>query len=160
MEITIRLANYQDITDGKHIIAALNHYATDPMGGGEALSDYAKQHLIAGLASTPNAFTLLAFVDDQLAGLTNCFQTFSTFKCKPVINIHDLAVMTPFRGLGISTKMIEKVAEIARERKACKLTLEVLEGNKIAQQAYLKVGFSSYELDAAMGKAMFWEKPL
>ena len=69
-------------------------------------------------------------------------------------------VLPEFRGLGISQKMFDKVETIARERGCCKLTLEVLTGNKSAQKAYLKSGFSGYELDPLMGKAMFWEKTL
>ena len=160
MDIFIRLADYQNEADANLIVEGLQQYATDPMGGGEGLSDHAKQHLVGGLRQTPNAFTVLAFVDGQLAGLANCFQSFSTFKCLPVINIHDLAVIKAFRGMGLSLKLIEKVEDVALERKACKVTLEVLEGNIVAQNAYLKAGFAGYELDPKMGKAMFWEKPL
>ena len=42
----------------------------------------------------------------------------------------------------------------------CKLTLEVLEGNAIAQAAYKACGYAGYELDPKMGKAMFWQKKL
>jgi ribosomal protein S18 acetylase RimI-like enzyme len=54
--------------------------------------------------------------------------------------------------------MMEKVESVAKERGACKVTLEVLEGNKVAQNSYAKFGFSGYELDPEMGKAIFWEK--
>ena len=57
-------------------------------------------------------------------------------------------------------KILAKVEEVARERKCCKLTLEVLEGNKIAQNAYRSFGFEGYELDPKIGKAMFWQKIL
>jgi len=55
---------------------------------------------------------------------------------------------------------MNKTEEIARELGCCKLTLEVLEGNTVAQNAYRSLGYASYELDAAMGKAMFWQKYL
>ena len=42
----------------------------------------------------------------------------------------------------------------------CKLTLEVLEGNTIAQSAYRSLGFDGYQLDPSLGKALFWEKKL
>jgi ribosomal protein S18 acetylase RimI-like enzyme len=72
--------------------------------------------------------------------------------------MHDVTVDSEFRGLGLSTKMMEKVESVAKERGACKITLEVLEGNKVAQNSYTKFGFSGYELDPEMGKAIFWEK--
>ncbi|RMM86761.1 Acetyltransferase, GNAT family [Pseudomonas savastanoi pv. glycinea] len=62
--------------------------------------------------------------------------------------------------MGISQKMLLKVEEIARQRGCCKLTLEVLEGNEVAQGAYRKLGFDNYQLSPEMGRAMFWQKAL
>ena len=39
----------------------LDAYAQDPMGGGEALSDFAKATLVPALAARPQAFSVLAF---------------------------------------------------------------------------------------------------
>jgi hypothetical protein len=36
----------------------------------------------------------------------------------------------------------------------------VLEGNTIAMAAYRSLGFEGYQLDPALGKALFWEKKL
>ena len=130
------------------------------MGGGIPLNEHVKAMLAESLAAHQGAFSVLAWVDDKPAGLINCFMAFSTFKCKPIVNIHDVAVMSEFRGLGLSRLMMAKVEEIARERGCCKLTLEVLEGNTLAQAAYRNYGFSGYELDEAHGKALFWEMPL
>jgi ribosomal protein S18 acetylase RimI-like enzyme len=63
-----------------------------------------------------------------------------------------------YRGLGISQQLLAKVDEIAQQRGCCKVTLEVLQGNTVAQKAYQKYGFTGYELDPAMGQAMFWHK--
>ena len=160
MSIEIRLADYQNPTDAENVLKLLNAYAEDPMGGGESLQEYTQQNLIKNLANIPHAFSVLAFVDGQPAALANCFETFSTFKCKPIVNIHDMTVVSEFRGKGLSLRVMDKVEDVARERGACKITLEVLEGNKVAQGSYLKFGFSGYELDPKMGQAMFWEKPL
>jgi hypothetical protein len=56
--------------------------------------------------------------------------------------------------------MLNKAEEIALGLGCCKLTLEVLEGNTIAQVAYKSCGYSGYELNPKMGKAMFWQKKL
>jgi ribosomal protein S18 acetylase RimI-like enzyme len=160
MSIEILLANYTNPQHAQDLVTLLNGYALDPMGGAEALSEHTQQNLVAALNQTPNAFTVLCYVGGKPAGLINCFQCFSTFKCKPIINMHDVTVESEFRGLGISTKMMEKVESVAKERGACKITLEVLEGNKVAQHAYTKFGFSGYELDPEMGKAIFWEKAI
>ena len=90
----------------------------------------------------------------------NCFEAFSTFACKPLVNIHDIAVSSEFRGKGISQKMLAVVEEIARKKGCCKITLEVLQGNRVAQNAYRKFGFDNYALDPEAGHAEFWQKSL
>lgn len=159
-QIEVKLVNYHDQIQGQQLIELLNGYAMDPMGGGEPLSEYSQNNLVAALQNRPTALSVIAYVDGNPAGLVNCFEGFSTFACKPIINIHDVTVSPEYRGLGLSHKMLEFVATIARERGACKLTLEVLQGNEVARQSYLKFGFKGYELDPKMGKAEFWEMKL
>lgn len=160
MEIEVIVANFEDPKHGSDIVYLLNCYASDPMGGGMPLSEYTKQNLATELAKRPHAFTVICYVDQQPAGLINCFEAFSSFNCQPLINIHDVIVASDFRGLGISQRMLEKVEQIARDKGCCKLTLEILEGNDVAQASYKKFGFSGYELDPEMGEAMFWQKLL
>jgi ribosomal protein S18 acetylase RimI-like enzyme len=142
------------------IIKLMDEYALDPMGGGQSLPDYVKANLPAELAKRKSAHVILAFVDSQPAGLIVCFEGFSTFACKPLLNIHDVIVASPYRGRGLSQLMLQKAEDIAFDLGCCKLTLEVLEGNYVAQSAYRAFGFSGYELNPKMGKALFWEKKL
>lgn len=160
MKIQIAIADYNNRQQAEDIVFLLDRYASDPSGGGKSLDNYVKKNLIAELAKLPFAFSILAYVEDKPAGLINCFTVFSTFKCKPVINIHDLAVLKEYRKQGISQLMLEKVEEIAREKDACKITLEVLENNTPARNAYAKFGFVGYELDPKYGNAIFLEKSL
>lgn len=160
MQVNIIQADYQNEEHGKDLVMLLNAYALDPMGGGEALASETQQNLVAALAKRDDFLTLLCYVDNKPAGILNCVEGFSTFKCKPLLNIHDCGVLKEFRGLGISQLLFKEAEKISRERGYCKLTLEVLEGNIVAQNAYKKLGFSGYELDEKTGKAMFWEKAL
>ena len=160
MQVNIIQADYQNEEHGKDLVMLLNAYALDPMGGGEALSNEVQQNLVTTLAKRNDFLTLLCYVDNKAAGILNCVEGFSTFKCKPLLNIHDCGVLKEFRGLGISQLLFKEAEKISRERDYCKLTLEVLEGNIVAQNAYKKLGFSGYELDEKTGKAMFWEKAL
>lgn len=153
-------ADYHNPTHGADLVKLLNNYAQDPMGGGEPLSQYTQDNLISALQKRNDAFSVLCYVDGKAAGLINCFEMFSTFKCKPLINIHDVSVDNNFRGLGLSQKMLEKVEQIALERGCCKLVLEILDGNTVAKNAYAKFGFKGYELDPQMGQAVFWEKAI
>ena len=159
-ETKVDLIDYTNAKASQDMISLLACYALDAMGGGAPLSEYAEANLVSELAKLPHAFTLICYVDNQPAGLMNCFDAFSTFKCKPIINIHDVIVLPEFRGLGLSQLMLSTVEQIAKDKGCCKLTLEVLEANQPARQAYTKFGFSGYELDPRAGKALFWEKLL
>lgn len=144
----------------KSIISLLSSYATDTMGGGKDLSPYVKKNLIPALKTRPGVYVFLAMVQSEPVGLGICFEGFSTFFARPLLNIHDLIVIPEFRGLGIGKKILEKIEDKAKELKCCKLTLEVLEGNQRARKLYNQFGFGGYELDEKLGKALFWEKKL
>ena len=152
-----------DLTVAAHaraVISLMDEYARDPMGGSSGLSDYAKTHLIAELAKRKTARVILAFIEKEPAGLVICLEGFSTFACQPLLNIHDAIVSLPYRGRGLSKLMLQLAEKIAIELGCCKLTLEVLEHNYVAQKAYRSFGFNGYELNPQMGKALFWEKKL
>lgn len=138
----------------------LNEYALDPMGRGSELSPQVRANLAGELRKRPGAHSILALIDGAPAGLMICFEGFSTFACRPLLNVHDVIVTRAQRGKGLSRLMLQKAEAIARERGCCKLTLEVLEGNATAQAVYRKFGFAGYELDPKMGKAQFWQKLL
>ncbi|KYJ87694.1 GNAT family N-acetyltransferase [Sulfurovum riftiae] len=157
-DIRVVQADYHNTEDAAAIVTLMNAYALDPMGGGKALSPSVQKCLVEELSKRPYAFSVLAYVDGRPAGLVNCFEAFSTFACRPLVNIHDLVVDKAYRGLGLSRSMLEKVEEIASVKGCCKLTIEVLEGNEIAWRSYTGFGFMPYELDPKMGTAQFLQK--
>ena len=160
MTITVIRADYSDSKQGRQIVELLDIYAHDPMGGGEALSAESKDALVSGLAECPNAFSLLAFAGDEPVGLANCFLGFSTFAAKPLINIHDIVVHPAHRGKGIARALFAEIEAIAGSRGACKITLEVLDGNDRAKALYTSLGYGDYMLDPELGNALFWQKRL
>ena len=151
-------ADYHNPVHAEALVQLLDAYAQDPAGGGEALSDFAKANLAKALAARPQAFSVLAFAGEQPVGLINCIEGFSTFACRPLVNVHDVAVLAGFRGQRVGEQMLALVEQIANERGACKLTLEVLAGNASAIRLYERVGFAGYQLDPAMGQAQFFHK--
>merc|ERR1711862_634409 len=112
--------DYDDSGHASALRLILAQYAEDPMGGGGARNP---------------------------AGLMNCFMGFSTFCAKPLINIHDCAVLPVFRRRGVCVAMMQHLEVVAKERGCCKITPEVLEGNIPAKSAYKKCGFEGYELN-------------
>ena len=160
MSVSVITADYNNKQHAEDVMTGLSAYAHDPMGGGEALSDFVQNNLIQRLQQQDNVFSVLCYLDGKLAALANCVEGFSTFSAKPLINFHDIVVLKEFRGQGLTQHLFDHVEKIAKEKGCCKLTLEVLEGNTIAKSGYQKVGFGSYELDPEMGQAVFWQKKL
>jgi GNAT superfamily N-acetyltransferase len=156
--IEVVRARYADPAHAAALLDLLDAYARDPAGGGEPLSDFARDHLIAELAARPFMFSVLAFDGGTPVGLVNAIEGFSTFACRPLVNVHDVVVTSSHRGRGIAARMFAEVETIARERGACKLTLEVLDGNASARTLYQRLGFTAYQLDPAMGHAQFLHK--
>lgn len=160
-------ADYANPVHARALVALLDAYAQDSMGGAEPLSAFAKDHLVPELAARPQAFSVLAFsrADDGAdhtlpVGLVNCMEGFSTFACRALVNVHDVVVLASHRGQRVGEQMLVLVEQIARARGACKLTLEVLEGNASAIKLYQRLGFAAYQLDPAMGSAQFFQKRL
>lgn len=155
------LVDYLDPQQADALVRLLDAYACDPAGGGQPLDAEAKRQLPAALAARPQAFSVLAYdAQHEPVGLINCFEGFSTFACRPLVNVHDVVVLAHARGQGVAQQMLAAVEEEARRRGACKLTLEVLSGNAPALNAYRRAGFDGYELDPAYGKAIFLQKKL
>lgn len=160
MNIEVKIVDFSDAEQAEQLLYLLNEYALDPMGGGAPLSEHVRENLAYELGKRDYATSFIAYVDGKPAGLANCMEAFSSFACAPLINVHDLVVLSDFRGYGLSQKLLEKVEAFARDKDCCKITLEVLQGNEVARNAYQKFGFAGYELNPKMGSALFWQKAL
>lgn len=137
-----RLADYRSSDDLDRVIAMLDLYAQDPMGGAKALSDAVKAKLRADLPSVPGAFSILA--EDEAGaplGVAICFMGYSTFGAKPLVNVHDLSVAPWARGQGAGKALLDAVARHARSLGCGKVTLEVRDDNPAAR-LYRREGFT------------------
>ena len=132
MTLQVLPVDYHSPQHRAALVMLLNAYAEDPMGGGEALSPEVKASLCDALAQRPTAASFIAWLDDAPVGLVNCLEGFSTFKAKPLMNIHDIAVLPGHRGAGIGQALLAAAQEHAQQRGCCKLTLEVLTGNTLS----------------------------
>lgn len=132
-----------DLNSVKHanaVIALTDRYARDEMGLNTPLPDQTKETLIDELKKFSGYLGFIVFVDGQPAGIANCIYSFSTFRASKVINIHDLAVNSGFRGNGLGNRLLNAVESKAREENCCKITLEVREDNP-ARNLYERFGF-------------------
>lgn len=125
------------------IVTLLDQYARDPMGLARPIPEEILDRVPDGLAATANALVWLAYAGNRPAGVAVCFSAYATFRARPVINVHDLAVLPEFREQGVATHLLNAVESEARRRSCAKLTLEVRQDNTPARTLYRKLGFSS-----------------
>ena len=138
----------------------IDAYARDPMGNGAPLNAAVKDALIPGLRAHPTTRIFLAYIGELAVGIAVCFVGFSTFAARPLLNIHDLAVLPGHRGAGVGRRLLAAVEEKALAMGCCKLTLEVLENNLRAMAVYAAAGFVQAVYQEAAGGALFFAKPL
>ena len=86
------------------------------------------------------ADVLLAYLDKECTGFALFFPNYSTFLAKPGIFLEDLYVKPEFRGQGIGTALLRRVASIARERGCGRLEWEVLDWNAPSIGFYKSLG--------------------
>lgn len=162
MDPSIRLdISEADFADPAHcaaIVTMLDAYAADPIGGGIPLSGAVRERLIPALREQPTALVLLAFADRQPVGIAVCFFGFSTFQARPLLNIHDLAVLSAWRGRGVGRALLTAAEARARRRGCCKLTLEVQDDNRRARGLYERFGFADFVVAGSVTR--FLSKPL
>jgi len=156
--LQIKRVDYLDAHDAQALVFLLDAYAQDPMGGGEALHSENTARLCSDLARIAGAASFIAWLEGEPIGLINCLEGYSTFKAKPLLNVHDIAVLKGHRGQGVGQALLQAAEDYAITRGCCKLTLEVLSGNALAMASYKRFGFEQYELDPAAGQAQFMQK--
>ena len=154
------LADLRDSRDAADLVALLDAYARDSMGGGTPLSDDVRGRLAQDLAARSGCLVLLARLEGEAAGVAVCFEGYSTFAAAPLLNLHDFAVAPRFRNQGVARAMMRRIEVEALRRGCCKITLEVLSNNHRARGIYAAAGFGAYELDPAAGQALFLQKKL
>lgn len=146
MDLRVREADFSDPRDANGIVTVLNSYAVDPIGGGRTLTSDVRDRLVPSLRDHPTTLVLLAFVENEPVGIAVCFFGLSTFLARPLLNIHDLAVLPQFRGKGVGRALLRAAEDRARREGCCKLTLEVRDDNAPARALYQRFGFGNFVL--------------
>jgi GNAT superfamily N-acetyltransferase len=160
MSFEIREADWDDARHCSGLLEVLDSYAGAPVGGGAVLAADVRARLIPALREHPAALVLLALHEQQPVGAATCFYGFSTFHARPLLNVHDLAVLPRFQGRGIGRSLLAAAEERARACGCCKLTLEVREDNHRARKLYFERGFRDFELAGKTYPTLFLAKPL
>ncbi|HSG65184.1 MAG TPA: GNAT family N-acetyltransferase [Gammaproteobacteria bacterium] len=159
MSLRIREVDYADPRDADAVVAVLDSYASDPVGGGRGLPADVRGRLVPSLRDHSTSLVLLAELDGAAVGIAVCFWGLSTFRARPLLNIHDLAVLPQYRGQGIGRALLSAAEGHARENGCCRLTLEVQDDNRPARELYRRFGFDDVLYDDT-GPTRFLAKPL
>jgi ribosomal protein S18 acetylase RimI-like enzyme len=152
---SIFLANLTNSAHQAAIIDLLDMYCRDEFGDSQPLSTEARENLIPGLLKHGGARVFLAFDGEQPLGVAICMLGFSSFRGKPLLNIHDIAVSPAARGQGVGRMLLAAVEAEARQLGCCKVTLEVRSDNARAMGLYQSVGFQPSEPET-----FFWSQKL
>jgi GNAT superfamily N-acetyltransferase len=153
-EIRVRRVDFTDTQDATAYLEQLDAYARDPMGAGQALPTAVRERLVSDLGQHPGSYALLAEIGDTGVGFATCFLGYSTFQARPLLNIHDIAVLPDWRGRGIARALLDAITGLATSLGCCRLTLEVRSDNPRARRLYCDTGFTAASCD------LFMEKPL
>jgi len=150
----VRRVDFACAEDVSSYLELLDAYARDPMGGGAALPREVRKRLPRDLAERPGTFCLLVEITGQVAGMATCFLGYSTFRARPLLNIHDIAVRNESRGRGAARALLDAITDLALQLGCCRITLEVREDNGRARAIYRQAGF------VPGGCGLFMEKAL
>ena len=137
------------------LIRLLDAYMQDEMGNSAPMPADLAPEILNGLKNYSGYLGFFALADGEFAALANCNNNYSTFKAKPLINIHDFVVHPDFRGKGVGRFLLDSIAEFGKENGYCRINLEVRNDNVKAQKLYEKAGYADCQ-----PSMYFWEKNL
>ena len=155
MELSILPVDLQNTVHCEQLIKLLNDYMNDPMGNLAPMEKGLAPRIISGLQGYGSYLGFFVLAGEKFAGLANCNQNFSTFKAKPLLNIHDFIVSPEFRAAGAGHFLMKGILDHASKMGFCRVNLEVREDNHGAKSLYQKLGFTECE-----PPMHFWEKIL
>jgi ribosomal protein S18 acetylase RimI-like enzyme len=136
------------------VVELLDMYCRDFFGKQGPLENEVRYRVIRGLKEAGGT-CFLAKDGDAFVGVAICLPSYSSFRARPLMNIHDIAVVPEHRGKGIGRALLAAVEEEARRRGCAKITLEVRSDNALARDLYRRCGFQGTE-----PQTLFWSREL
>jgi ribosomal protein S18 acetylase RimI-like enzyme len=136
------------------VVSLLDMYCRDYFGNKAPLEGDVCQRLVPSLKRA-GGICFLAQDGAAFVGLAICLPSYSSFRARPLLNIHDIAVVPDQRGKGIGRALLDAVEQEARRRGCAKITLEVRSDNALAMDLYRRCGFRNTEPET-----LFWSREL
>ena len=145
MKFTFLKIDLSNIEHQQQLVRLLDAYMRDEMGNGAPMPEELAPEILNGLKNYPGYLGFFVQIDSSYAALANCNKNFSTFKAKPLINIHDFIVHPEFRGKKVGEFLLNSIADYGKKNGYCRVNLEVRNDNLNAKKLYQKVGFNECE---------------
>ncbi len=102
--------------------------------------------IVNQLFDLPYFHGFLCFKDNEPQGFAVCFESYSTYRAKKVLNIHDFMISSCARGKGLGKLLLQGIENYCRNRNYLKITLEVDDDNTIAKQLYSSCEYQDYQV--------------
>ncbi len=150
----VLIANLDLPAHANAVVELLDMYCRDFFGNGAPLESDVRYRVIRGLQEAGGT-CFLAQDGESFVGLAICLPSYSSFRARPVLNIHDIAVVPEHRGKGIGQALLAAVEDEARRLGCAKITLEVRSDNALARDLYRRWGFRGTK-----PQTLFWSRDL
>jgi|APIni6443716594_1056825.scaffolds.fasta_scaffold748530_1 GNAT superfamily N-acetyltransferase len=160
MKMEIVEADLDSAEHARDVVALTAAYACDSMGNGGPLAADVMDRLVPALRAHPTTRIFLLYRAGRAVAIATCFLGFSTFQARPLLNIHDFAVLSSERRAGLGKLLMEAVVAKAAELGCCKVTLEVQENNHPARRLYERIGFAQAVYGETTGGSLFYSMQL
>ena len=151
-KLSFKLVNLKKQKDQRTLFQLMNAYMMDKMGVEKPMPESLFKQTLTGLRVQLNYLGVIVYKGEVAVGLANCFINFSTFKGRPLMNIHDIIVLPEARQNGVGRFLLQSLHELAKQKGCCKINLEVRHDNKVAQKLYSAYGFTECQPNM-----YFWE---
>jgi GNAT superfamily N-acetyltransferase len=134
--LSLRPATPADIPTILHFIHELAIYERQP----DAVVATETDLLRDGFGATPRFTCIIADYEGQAAGFALYFTSYSTWMGHHGIRLEDLYVTPAYRGKGIGTALLARLAKIAVDEGCPRLEWDVLDWNELALSTYRRIG--------------------
>ncbi|HEX2022729.1 MAG TPA: GNAT family N-acetyltransferase [Candidatus Thermoplasmatota archaeon] len=136
MDVDIRKAGPEDADVVAGLVRALADYEKLPAPGPDALARLAADFS----GDRPRLEVWLAQRGGAPVGYAATFETYSTFRARPLLYLEDLFVLPEHRRAGVAKALLRRLARRAKERGCARVTWMVLDWNVDAQRFYERLG--------------------
>ena len=123
-----------------------------------ALSVEVESNIVRELFELAYFHGFICFAENKPAAFAVCFESYSTYRAKKVLNIHDFMVSESYRGQGMAKALLNGIEQYCHENEFLKITLEVDDENIAAKKLYSSCDYEDFQV--VLKGLLHWQKYL